>query len=174
MRRADAAAGAGEEQPGRAVSLAQAAALGGLLSRRGWSVAVAESCTGGLLGATLTAAPGSSAYVRGGVIAYANDLKVRLLGVEPGLLERHGAVSDPVVRAMAVGVRSAAGAEVGIAITGVAGPGASEAKPAGLIFIGVATPDAVRVVRLTRDLGRDANRQTAVREALLAAAAAIA
>ncbi|GAC1344843.1 MAG: hypothetical protein NVSMB29_18740 [Candidatus Dormibacteria bacterium] len=168
-------AGAPEDlDAGGVTDLPEAARLAELLLRRGWTVAVGESCTGGLLGAALTAAPGSSAYMCGGVIAYANELKVGLLGVDPALLDRHGAVSDQVARAMAQGARRAAGAEVGIAITGVAGPGASEAKPAGLIFIGVATPGGVSVVRLEEDRGRAGNRVLAVRRALEAAVEAIA
>lgn len=107
---------------------------------RGWKLAVAESCTGGLLGATITAVPGSSAWFAGGVIAYADGLKVGLLGVERGLLSSHGAVSEPVALAMALGARAATGADAAISITGVAGPGASERKPAGTVFIAVALP----------------------------------
>jgi len=151
----------------------EAARLAELLERRSWTVGVGESCTGGLLGAALTAAPGASASMRGGVIAYGDELKVRLLGVDARLLEQHGAVSDAVARAMAEGARRATGAEVGIGITGVAGPGASEAKPAGLIFIGVATPDGVRVTRLAEDHGRRQNRLAAVRQALAAAVEAL-
>ncbi len=102
-------------------------------------LAVAESCTGGLLGARITAIPGSSDVFRGGVIAYANDVKTRQLGVEPELLERVGAVSEEVARAMALGVRRTLDADIGIGITGVAGPeGGSEEKPVGLVWIAVA------------------------------------
>ncbi|HVX40741.1 MAG TPA: competence/damage-inducible protein A [Gemmatimonadaceae bacterium] len=102
----------------------------------GMTVGVAESCTGGLLGARLTAIPGSSDVVRGGVIAYHNDLKRGLLGVDPTTLEEHGAVSEPVVRQMAAGARSAARATIGIAITGVAGPtGGTPEKPVGTVWI---------------------------------------
>ena len=112
------------------------------LRRCGQTVAVAESCTGGGLGAALTAVPGSSDVVLGGVIAYANAIKQALLGVPAALLEQHGAVSDPVAEAMAEGVRRCTGADWGVAITGIAGPGGgSEEKPVGLVHLAVAGPD---------------------------------
>jgi nicotinamide-nucleotide amidase len=111
------------------------------LRRRGESVAVAESCTGGGLGAALAAVPGASDVFVGGVIAYANSVKKALLGVPAALLEQHGAVSDPVAVAMAEGARRATGATWGIAVTGIAGPGGgSEAKPVGLVHIAIAGP----------------------------------
>jgi nicotinamide-nucleotide amidase len=107
-----------------------------LCRKRGLRIGVGESCTGGLLGARLTAIPGSSDVVQGGVIAYANEVKTRLLGVDESLIERHGAVSEEVVRAMAAGARAAVKADVGLAITGVAGPGGgSEQKPVGTVWI---------------------------------------
>ena len=112
------------------------------LRRRGQTLAVAESCTGGGLGAALAAVPGASEVWLGGVIAYANAVKQQLLGVPAGLLEQHGAVSDPVAQAMAQGARRITGADWALAITGVAGPGGgSEAKPVGLVHIAVAGPD---------------------------------
>ena len=111
------------------------------LRRRGESVAVAESCTGGGLGAALAAVPGASDVFVGGVIAYANSVKQALLGVPAAQLEQHGAVSDPVAVAMAEGARRATGATWGIAVTGIAGPGGgSEAKPVGLVHIAIAGP----------------------------------
>jgi nicotinamide-nucleotide amidase len=112
------------------------------LRARGQTLAVAESCTGGGLGAALAAVPGASEVWLGGVIAYANAVKQQLLGVPAALLEQHGAVSDPVAQAMAEGVRRATGADWALAITGVAGPGGgSDAKPVGLVHIAVAGPD---------------------------------
>jgi nicotinamide-nucleotide amidase len=103
---------------------------------RGLTIGVAESCTGGLLGARLTAIPGSSDVVRGGVIAYDNDVKRKLLGVDEEALRAHGAVSEQVVRQMATGTRSVVSASVGLAITGVAGPGGgSDEKPVGTVWI---------------------------------------
>jgi nicotinamide-nucleotide amidase len=103
---------------------------------RGETLAVAESCTGGGLGASLAAVPGASEVFLGGVIAYANAVKQQVLGVPAELLDRHGAVSDPVAAAMAEGVRRLTGADWALAVTGVAGPGGgSEAKPVGLVHI---------------------------------------
>lgn len=107
-----------------------------LCRAKGTSIAVAESCTGGLLGARLTAVPGSSDVVRGGVIAYENGVKETVLGVSRADLEQHGAVSEPVARAMATGVKSVVAAGAALAITGVAGPtGGTDAKPVGTVWI---------------------------------------
>jgi PncC family amidohydrolase len=158
---------AGEEPPQLAEVFPDSAAAGAALVGRGWTVAVAESCTGGLLGAALTAVPGSSRYVRGGVIAYDNDVKRALLEVDGDVLERHGAVSQEVALAMARGARRRLETDVGVGITGVAGPGSEEdGKPAGLVYVAVATPAADRVVRLDEDRGREANRAAAVTAAL--------
>ena len=108
-----------------------------LLARRAL-LAVAESCTGGLVGGRLTAIPGSSCYFLGGVVAYHNRIKTALLGVPPGMLRRHGAVSAPVAAAMASGARRAFGADVAVAVTGIAGPGGGvPGKPAGLVYVAV-------------------------------------
>ncbi|MGQ0640765.1 MAG: competence/damage-inducible protein A [Gemmatimonadaceae bacterium] len=108
---------------------------------RGWRIAVAESCTGGLLGERLTRIPGSSAVFIGGVIAYDNAVKESLLGVVRADLESHGAVSEHVAREMARGARAATGADVGMAITGIAGPdGGTPDKPVGLVWVAIDTP----------------------------------
>jgi nicotinamide-nucleotide amidase len=114
--------------------------VGDLLKQRGWRIALAESCTGGLATSRLTDVPGSSAYVERSIVAYSNDAKVELLGVPRELIDRLGAVSEPVARAMAEGVRSRTNADIGVGITGIAGPtGGTEAKPVGTVCISVAT-----------------------------------
>jgi nicotinamide-nucleotide amidase len=115
---------------------------------RGLTLAAAESCTGGGLGARLTSVPGSSAAFLGGIVSYSNDAKIRLLGVEPALLERHGAVSAPAAEAMARGARERLGASLAVSITGVAGPeGGTPEKPVGLVFLGLAAGGRVRAER---------------------------
>ncbi|MGG5808133.1 CinA family protein [Falsiroseomonas sp. CW058] len=120
-------------------TLDAAAALLGDLQARGLTLATAESCTGGLIAAALTAIPGSSATVLAGYVTYSNDAKARMLGVPAAMLEAHGAVSEPVARAMAEGARGDAGADLAVSCTGIAGPGGgSVRKPVGLVFIGCA------------------------------------
>lgn len=157
-----------EHEPRLADAYPESAEAATALLAGGLSVAVAESCTGGLLGAAITALPGSSRYMRGGVVAYANDVKVELLGVPAELIEAHGAVSEAVALAMAAGVRRRLHADLGLGITGVAGPGADGTdKPAGLIWVAVAGPSGRRrAVRLEGDHGREANRGAAVRAVL--------
>jgi nicotinamide-nucleotide amidase len=152
--------------PMLAEAFPEAALLGARLVERRMTIAVAESCTGGLLGAVLTATQGSSAYVRGGIIAYANDVKADHLGVGRHLLVTHGAVSAEVAMAMAEGASERFKATIGVGITGVAGPEASEQKPAGLVFVAVAGMGSGQVLRLSKDLGREANRASAVHTAL--------
>jgi len=113
--------------------------VGRLLVKRHWTLAVAESCTGGLLSHSLTNVPGSSRYFRGSIVAYENRLKSQQLQVPASLLNRFGAVSAPVAGAMADGARRFANADLGLAITGIAGPsGATASKPVGLVFLGLA------------------------------------
>jgi nicotinamide-nucleotide amidase len=113
--------------------------VGRLLRKCGKTLAVAESCSGGLLSHRLTNVPGSSGYFLTGVVAYDNESKVDLLGVSPRLLEVHGAVSHQVARAMAEGIRRCAGADCGLAVTGVAGPGGGTVeKPVGLVYTSLA------------------------------------
>jgi nicotinamide-nucleotide amidase len=115
------------------------------------TIAVAESCTGGLLLARLTDPPGASAYVLGGVVAYSNDVKVADAGVERETIERHGAVSAEVAQALAEGARSRLGADVGVGLTGIAGPGGgSEDKPVGLVWLSVAGPGGASLTRSVR------------------------
>ena len=118
-----------------------ASALGQELTRRSWFFCTAESCTGGLCAVSCTDLPGSSSWFAGGVIAYSYEMKVRLLGVPEDLLTRHGAVSLPVVRAMALGAAAVCGAECSLAISGVAGPsGGSLVKPVGTVCLAAALP----------------------------------
>lgn len=134
-----------------------------LCRARSSTIAVAESCTGGLLGARLTAIPGSSDVVLGGVIAYANAVKTALLGVPDAMLREHGAVSEPVARAMASGAREATGARIGLAITGVAGPaGGTEEKPVGTVWIATDVDGEIeaRRTRLIGDRGEVRQRAT--------------
>jgi len=113
--------------------------VGRMLADRGLTVAVAESCTGGLIGKLLTDVPGSSEYFVGGWITYSNEAKIRDLGVPAGLIASHGAVSKPVAAAMARGARQRSGADLAVAVTGIAGPtGGSVEKPVGLVHIAVA------------------------------------
>ncbi len=114
------------------------AVVGRLLTKQGLTVAVAESCTGGLIGHRLTQVPGSSAYVDRGAICYSNRAKTEMLGVPAELIAKHGAVSKEVAAAMAKGIRERAGVSVGLSVTGIAGPGgATEAKPVGLVYVGL-------------------------------------
>ncbi len=113
--------------------------VGRALIARGLTVATAESCTGGLVSHRLTNVSGSSAYLLGGVVAYANEAKERLLGVQRASLERHGAVSEVVALEMARGACERLGADVGVSTTGIAGPtGGTPAKPVGLVYVAVA------------------------------------
>jgi len=138
-----------------------------LLAARRGTVAVAESCTGGLLGAALTDVPGSSAWFRGGLVCYANELKTSLAGVPRELLAAHGAVSEPVARAMAAGARKACAADFGLGVTGVAGPdGGTPEKPVGTVHIALDDGGPGRAVKLDWPGDRDLIRRRAVTVAL--------
>lgn len=117
--------------------------LAARLTRWGYFFATAESCTGGLIAASCTDVPGSSAWFRGGVVAYADEIKKNVLGVAPSALETQGAVSGPVVRGMALGVLDVCGSQVSVAVSGVAGPdGGTAVKPVGTVWIAVAAREA--------------------------------
>lgn len=112
--------------------------IGRLLMKQGLTVALAESCTGGLIGHRLTQVPGSSAYFDRGIVCYSNGAKMELLGVPASLLEKHGAVSAAVAAAMANGIRERSGTDIGLSVTGIAGPaGGTSTKPVGLVFVGL-------------------------------------
>ena len=147
-----------------------------LLSDRSQMLSTAESCTGGLLGQRLTSVAGASEVYLGGVVSYSNELKVKLLGVRQETLDQFGAVSEECAREMASGIVRATGSDLGTSVTGIAGPGGGTAeKPVGLVYIGVATKDDVKVHRFqfpgTRETVRMRSAQMAlalVRDALLA------
>lgn len=141
--------------------------VGKLLTNRGMTLSTAESCTGGMVGARLTSTPGSSAYYLGGGVTYANDLKEKLLGVDPNILQEHGAVSEACARAMAEGARARFGSDLAVAVTGIAGPGGgSPDKPVGTIYFALATPEGTfhrcRSFRPDRDAIRLAATTTAL------------
>ena len=140
---------------------------GELLLKSGLRVAVAESCTGGLIASRLTDLPGSSRYLLAGFVAYSNEAKVRELGVRVEDLDRHGAVSEPVVRQMAEGARTRTGADLALATTGIAGPdGGSDEKPVGTLWVGLADASGseARRYQLMRERGR--NKELATQIAL--------
>ncbi|NNU28243.1 CinA family protein [Isoptericola sediminis] len=134
----------------------------GAVAARGWTLGVAESLTAGMVAAELATVPGASAVLRGGVVAYATDLKASLLGVDRALLASRGAVDADVAGAMAQGARAATGADVGLATTGVAGPDPQDGRPPGLVFVAVATPEGTAVRRCDLTGDRPAVRSGAV------------
>jgi len=141
--------------------------IGVLLRKNGLTLAVAESCSGGMLGQRITAVSGSSDYFIGGVIAYSNEVKIGILHVERTVLEEHGAVSSESAARMALGVKDALGADLGLSITGIAGPGGCTAeKPVGLVFVGYCDECGSRAERFIFEGARENIRRCAVDEAL--------
>ena len=147
-------------------TLELATRLGGLLTERSWTLAVAESCTGGMLGSAITDVPGSSRYFLGGVISYADRVKLEQLGVTAETLASHGAVSSQTAEAMASGVRRLLHSDLAVSITGVAGPGAEGSKPVGLTYIGIAVEGRASAHRYQWSGGRLENRKASVIAAL--------
>jgi nicotinamide-nucleotide amidase len=151
---------------------AEVCALADALRCRGWRLATAESCTGGLIAATCTAVAGSSDWFERGFVTYSNAAKTEMLGVDPALIAAHGAVSEAVVQAMAQGAVQRAGVALGVAVTGIAGPGgATPGKPVGTVWLAVAQRGAggdvqVRAERLLLPGDRSAVREQTVRQAL--------
>ncbi|MGQ9586077.1 MAG: CinA family protein [Anaerolineae bacterium] len=144
-----------------------AARVGALLKSRRLSLAVAESCTGGLLMHYLTNVPGSSRYFEGGVVAYSYGAKERVLGVSHETLYDHGAVSEPTALEMARGVRRTLGTDVGVAITGIAGPGGEmPGKPVGLVFIALSAPGVEQCEQYTWSGDRAGNKEQSALAAL--------
>ena len=134
--------------------------VGRLLEEGGTTLAVSESCTGGLVGHRLTNVPGSSAYYRGSITAYSNKVKELTLGVRPETTCQHGAVSEPTAREMARGVRRVFRADVGLSVTGIAGPdGGMPGKPVGLVYIALSAPDNEWVERHVWDGDRWENKE---------------
>ncbi len=133
----------------------------------GKTLATAESCTGGGIGAALTAIPGSSAVYKGGIISYTNAVKHNLLGVDYALLDEFGAVSAPVAQAMAAGARKAIGADIAVSVTGLAGPGGDDyGNPVGRVYIGYSDETAILSREFTFPGDRETVRAQAVMEAL--------
>jgi nicotinamide-nucleotide amidase len=147
-------------------------ALADMLRRRGWHLATAESCTGGLIAAACTTVAGSSDWFERGFVTYSNRAKTEMLGVDPALIATHGAVSEAVARAMAQGAVERANVELGVAVTGVAGPGgATPGKPVGTVWLALARRGAsgdlqLQAERLQLDGARAAVREQTVRQAL--------
>jgi PncC family amidohydrolase len=138
-----------------------------LCRARGWTLATAESCTGGLVAARLTPVPGSSDVLLGAIVSYANEVKERELGIPHELLERHGAVSAETAEAMAAGVRERLRADVGVSVTGIAGPGGGTAeKPVGLVYVHAETTEASHGIEFTYGQDRDSIRRRATVAAL--------
>ncbi|CAH2032416.1 NMN aminohydrolase [Trichlorobacter ammonificans] len=138
-----------------------------LLRSSGLTLALAESCTGGIIAARITAVPGSSTYFRLGIVAYHNDAKQQMLGVPSALLAEHGAVSGPVAHAMAAGARAAADSDLALAVTGIAGPGGGTAeKPVGTVFIALADRTGCTAHRYQFQGTRDDIRLQTTEEAL--------
>ena len=141
--------------------------IGRLLTGRRLTLALAESCTGGLIGHLITEVPGSSAYFLGSVVAYAYQAKERLLAVPHELIAAYGVVSEPVALAMARGAREALGADVGLAVTGIAGPGGATAtKPVGLTYIAMAGPGVATCRRFVWRGDRSENKRSSAEAAL--------
>jgi PncC family amidohydrolase len=141
--------------------------VGAACRARGIRVATAESCTGGLVAHLITEVAGSSTYFAGGLVTYANEAKVGLADVPSEVIDAHGAVSAQVARALAEGARHRLGVEVGVAVTGVAGPdGGSDAKPVGLTYVAVADPDGDDVRRHQWASDRSGNKRESAAAAL--------
>jgi len=140
------------------------------MEMQGQTLAVAESCTGGLIGERLTAVVNSSRSFAGGVIVYSNEQKTRLCGVPADVLEKHGAVSEEVARALAEGVRERCGSSLGLSVTGIAGPtgmdGADAGKPVGMVYIGLADDEDTQVKQYNISGDRDRVRLWASQYAL--------
>lgn len=144
-------------------------------NEKGWTLATAESCTGGLIGAAITSTPGSSGMFTGGIIAYDNAIKTKLLAVPPSTIGKYGAVSEIVAKRMAAGAVERLGVDLAVSVTGVAGPGGgSLEKPVGTVWIGIATQSSNRATHFHfADMSRNKVRDATCLEALKALIAAL-
>lgn len=141
--------------------------IGNELRDRGWQLAIAESCTGGLIGHRITNNSGSSTYYLGSITAYAYRAKVRLLGVSWDTLEKYGAVSEETVKEMALGIRHALAADIGLSVSGIAGPtGGTPEKPVGYAWIGLSTPTGIWTLQHNAGGDRIENKQEVAQIAL--------
>jgi PncC family amidohydrolase len=141
--------------------------LGDLLKPLGLTLVTAESCTGGLIGHLLTSVSGSSDYYLGGAVTYSNEMKEGLLGVRKTTMIEHGAVSEQTALEMAAGARARFGGDIGVSVTGIAGPGGgSEEKPVGLTYIGLSAPWGDSVRRFVWDSDREGNKRLSAEAAL--------
>lgn len=141
--------------------------LGRRFTEKKLTLSVAESCTGGMIGAAITAVPGSSAYFKGGVVSYSNEMKHNVLGVPKLVLEKKGAVSAEAVRAMVKGVRRLCKTDCAIAVSGIAGPdGGTKKKPVGLVYVGIGAGKKVQVFKFYFRGDREMVRKQTVEEAL--------
>ncbi len=141
--------------------------IGNELRKRGWRLAVAESCTGGLIGHRITNNSGSSTYYLGSITAYAYRAKVRLLGVSWDTLEKYGAVSEETIKEMALGVRRALAADIGLSVSGIAGPtGGTPDKPVGYTWIGLSTPGGIWTLQHNAGGNRIENKKEVAHTAL--------
>jgi PncC family amidohydrolase len=138
-----------------------------ILLKKKLTLSICESCTGGMLGSIITSVPGSSKYFRGGIIAYSNEVKRKIVGVKPDTLRKYGAVSAIVAQEMAKGVRQKLKTAIGIGITGIAGPkGGSKKKPVGLVYIAISQKRRIIVRRHQFEGNREKVRKRACEEAL--------
>jgi len=157
----------GAANTGQTTEQTMESVVGAMLAERGLSLATAESCTGGLIAERITDVPGSSAYFRGGVVAYSNEAKASLLGVPEDLIETHGAVSEPVVRAMAEGARERFGSDLAVATSGISGPdGGTAEKPVGLVWIALARDAGTHTDSLVFPVDRSRHRMLSSQVAL--------
>lgn len=144
--------------------------LAEVLTSARWTISIAESCTGGIVGKRITDVPGSSAYFLGGMVVYSDSSKMELLGVPEECLKKHGSVSERAASAMAFGVKESFRADFGLAITGIAGPGGgSEKKPVGLVYVALAYEEEELVKELKLTGSREDIRNAAAEQALMLA-----